>query len=219
MHEKGTRVNHIPNDEHVFITGKTGSGKSFLAEVYLAGFEYVAKLDTKGEVFERRKSGKEIWYGLKENVDFTVIEHLAEIDRVETKKVIYAPSPEEQTEEFYDSFMEWIYKRENTTCWIDELMQVAPSPLKYPFGLRTLETRGRSKNCSVWACTQRPAMIPSDVVANSTHFFVFDLNILADRKKLVDTTGAPEFFEKPGYRNFWYMKDSDEYPILATLRL
>lgn len=212
-------MNGIPTDEHVFIAGKTGSGKSYLAEIYLAGYDHVVMLDTKGQSLERRKKGKELWYGLREGKDFVLVETLEEVEEARTNKIIYCPSPEEQTEEHYDALMKWVYERENTILWIDELMQVAPSPTKYPFHLRALMTRGRSKEATVWACTQRPATIPIDVFNNSSHFFIFDLNIPADRDRIVKATGCPEFYEKPGKYNFWYMRDSDDEPVRATLKL
>ncbi|MFO6953347.1 hypothetical protein [Bacillus cereus] len=41
----------IGTDEHVFLSGQTGTGKSFTAEVYLSGVTDVdvVKLDTKGK--------------------------------------------------------------------------------------------------------------------------------------------------------------------------
>jgi hypothetical protein len=206
----------IGTDEHVFIPGKTGSGKSFLAEVYLRGFTHVVKLDTKGEVFERRKKKQPIWSGLQEGKDFTVIERLQEIDKVKTPKIIYAPIFEEQTLEYYDSLLKWVYLRENTTIWIDELMSIAEVS-KYPPYLKACMTRGRSKDVSVWALTQRPMDIPTIVLANTTHFFVFNLNLPQDRKKMAETTGMMEFLESPGYRNFWYYKDGEEEAVKATL--
>lgn len=208
-------------DEHVFVSGQTGTGKSFLAEVYLAGenFLHVVKLDTKGEVYERRKKKQPIWRGLVEGRDYTVIERLQDIDSVETPKIVYAPVFEEQEQEYYDALMKWVYMRENTTLWIDELMEVCPGPFKYPPYLKGLMTRGRSKNAAVWACTQRPADIPSIVMGNCTHFFIFDMNLPQDREKVAKTTGAPDFLDKPGYRNFWYFKNGWNAPIVATLKV
>ncbi|EIT6323210.1 type IV secretion system DNA-binding domain-containing protein, partial [Salmonella enterica] len=47
----------ILDTEHVFIAGQTGTGKSVLAESYLAGFKRVLKMDTKGEYYERLEKG------------------------------------------------------------------------------------------------------------------------------------------------------------------
>lgn len=208
----------IGTDEHVFIAGMTGTGKSTIAEVYLAGFENVVKLDTKGEVYERRKKKKGLWYGLEEGKDFTVVERLEQLQEVETSRIIYAPRYEELNEEYYNALLKWCYDRENTQVWIDELMEVAPSPAKYPSFLKAIYTRGRSKNVSIWACTQRPVDIPVIAMANSTHYFIFDLMAPQDRKRIVDMTGVPDFYELPEGYNFWYFRVGMREPRKAVLK-
>jgi DNA helicase HerA-like ATPase len=210
---------HIKPDEHVFIPGMTGSGKSVLAEVYLAGFQNVVKLDTKGEVYERRKKGEEVWRGLVEGKDFTVVEHLADLSEVKTPKIIYAPHFTEQTLEHYDALLKWVYDRENTTIWVDELMEVCPSAMKYPPYIKAIMTRGRSKNVSMWALAQRTIDIPTIVLANTTHFFVFNLNQPQDRKKLADSTGVMEFYYQPGKYKFWYFKLGQTHAVRGQLKL
>lgn len=209
----------ISSNERVFIAGMTGSGKSFLAEAYLAGMEYVVKLDTKGEVFERYEANKSAWRGLTENKDFTVVENLADIASVQTKKIIYAPDFEEQTQEHYNSFFKWIYERGNCIVWIDELMSVADSPLRYPPYLKAIYTRGRSKGIGCWALTQRPVDIPAIATANSDHFFVFDLMLEQDRQKMAKVTGCPEMLTRPGWHYFWYFKNGSERAVRATLKV
>lgn len=203
--------------EHVFIAGATGTGKSYLAETYLAGMDSVIKLDTKGEYFERRRDGEEIWRGLEEGKDYDIIFHLSDIDKITTPKIIYVPDFEEQTIDYYNALMKYVYDRENTILWIDELMSVADNPRTYPLYLKALMTRGRSKNSSVWSLTQRPVDIPSIVLANSTHFFIFDLNLPQDREKIAKTTGHAEFLTKPQGYNFWYYKNGSNRPIRAKL--
>jgi len=209
----------IGEDQHVFICGQTGTGKSVVAEVYLAGMDYVVKLDTKGEVYERRKKGQGLWRGLTEGKDFVVIHNLSEIDNVKTDKVIYCPAYDELEMEYYDALMKWVYERENTILWIDELMEVAPSPVKYPAYLKALYTRGRSKEAVVWACTQRPTDIPVIALANSSHYFIFTMQNPDDRKKIVRATGMPQFNEQPNGHNFWYWRVGQPEPILARLKL
>lgn len=209
----------IGTDEHVFICGQTGTGKSVVAEVYLAGYENVVKLDTKGEYYERKKKKETIWRGLKEGTDFTVIFKLQDIESVKTKKIIYVPIEEEMNMEFYEALMKWVYKRENTILWIDELMEVAPSPTKYPPSLKSLYTRGRSKEAVVWACTQRPSDIPAIAFSQSTHFFIFTMQLPQDREKIMKGTGMPQFNMQPGGYNFWYWKIGMDEPVLAKLNL
>lgn len=212
-------MQQIKTSEHVLICGATGTGKSALAESYLAGFSHVVKLDTKGEFFERRRDGKDIWKGLEEGTDYDVIFRLADIDKIKTPKIIYVPDFEEQTNEYYDAFLKWVYERENTVVWIDELMSIADSPKSFPRYLKALMTRGRSKNASVWALTQRPTDIPTIVPANCTHFFCFDLNLPQDREKMAKLTGQEEFLIKPNGYNFWYFRNGSNQPIRAKLKL
>lgn len=216
-----TKEPTILTSEHVFTAGSTGSGKSVLAEIYLAGknFPYVVKLDTKGEYYERKAAGFPAWRGLEENKDYTVIFKLKEIDRVQTKKIIYVPDFEEQELSYYDALCKWIYERENTVLWIDELMSVAENAHRYPRHLKALLTRGRSKNCGVWSLTQRPSEIPSIIMANSTHFFIFNLNLPQDRDKLIKVTDQKEFIQKPEKYHFWYYKLGNTKPVLATLKM
>lgn len=200
--------------EHVFIAGMTGSGKSYLAESYLASYEYVVKLDTKDEVTERRIKGENLWYGLREGKDFTVCRSLEELSTVETKKIIYVPDIDEQDDIHYDAFFKWIYERQNTIVWVDELMEVCPSALKFPFYLKAIYTRGRSKNIGCWALTQQPVNIPSFVYANSTHFFTFELQRFEDREKVSKSTGVPELKYTPTDKQhpfaFWYFRSGNK---------
>lgn len=208
----------IPTDEHVFIAGMTGSGKSYLAERYLAGYDHVVKLDTKDETSERRRAGKPVWKGLKEGTDYTVVTKLEDLEYVRTKKIIYVPDFEEQNLDTYNALFKWVYLRENTILWIDELMSIADNPSRYPPYLKALYTRGRSKEAVVWALTQRPMDIPTIVMANSTHFFIFNLNMPQDREKVAKATGYPEFYNLPGKYNFLYLNIAlAEPPVLATL--
>jgi len=215
-------MDHIPYHEHVLLTGKTRSGKSVLAEVYLAGFDKeVIMLDTKGQVYERRRKKEELWYGLEEGVEYTVCETFEELLECETLKAIYVPVPEEQTPDGFERFFKYCYDKQNLTVWVDELMSVADSPRSYPFSLKSLYTRGSSRGetgTSVWACTQRPYDIPAVAMANSTHFFVFRMNQDQDRKKMVAVTGCPEMDQAPTGHNFWYFQDGWDEPVMAKLK-
>lgn len=200
----------IPTDKHVLVCGSTGSGKSYLAEQYLKSYNFVVKLDTKDEVSERRKHGLSAWDGLVENKDFTVIRIFDDLDACDTDKIIYCPDYYDQDEELFNSFFDWIFRRENTIVWVDELMQIANS-YKCPRALSRCYTQGRSKNVGIWACSQRPSGIPVISLANSDYYFIFNLYNNNDRKRLYDMTGMQDMLELPQGHNFWYyhMGDSD----------
>ena len=208
--------NQIPTNKHVAVCGMTGTGKSFLCEQYLSRYEYVVKLDTKDETDERYAMGLSPWEGLVEGKDFTVVRNFEDLDEVETKKIIYVPDYDEQTQDNFNQFFRWVFQRGNTILWIDELMSVG-TVQTFPKELGRIMTQGRSKNVGVWACTQRPSGIPSIVLANCNYFFVFNMALPQDRKKLVETTGMIKMYEMPNGFNFWFYKMGDSECVKAIL--
>ena len=211
-------VETIPTDKHVLICGTTGTGKSVLVEQYLKNYKYVVKLDTKDETAERRKKGVSAWDGLIEGKHFTVVSRLEDLDNVETDKIIFNPSYYEQTEDMFNMFFDWVFLRENTIVWIDELMGFTSSQ-KCPKSLARCYTQGRSKNVGIWSCSQRPSGIPAIALSNSDYYFIFNMNNINDRKRVYDMTGLKEILELPKGHNFWYYKTGNDKVIKAKLQL
>ena len=202
----------IPGSEHVFIPGMTGSGKTALAREYTAGItKPVFVLDTKG-TFE--------WGA---NVpDRVVVSRLSEIAAAarDYDKVTYRPAYDELDFEWYDAFFRFCYDLRNCTVLVDEAMQVCPSPSKIPPYYKGILTRGRELNVNVFSCTQRPATIPILLFSEATHWFIFALNNLADRKRISDFTGYDRFMQPvPKYHFLYYNTSKPEAPILGTLQL
>lgn len=210
----------IKSNEHVLIVGTTGSGKSFFAENYLRFYDSVVKLDTKNEVEERREKGESAWRGLEEGVDFEVVTHLEELPFCKCDKIIYAPVFEELNEDFYDEFFRWCFERKNTIVWVDELMSITTAQ-NMPNQLKRIITQGRSKNVGCWCCTQRPSGIPMVIPANCTHFIVYYLPWLEDRKKMVAFTGSEEILEplEKSKFHFWYYSSGSENASKCRLKL
>ena len=211
----------ITRQEAVFIAGGTGSGKSALTEIYLAGnnFPFVVKLDTKGEYYERKTLGIPAWKGLEEGKDYQVVFKLKDLEYVDKPKVIYVPDYDEQEFQIYDAFFRWCYERQNTQVWIDELMSVCDNPHRIPRMLKAIYTRGRSRNTTCWSCSQRASEIPNIILANTQIFFIFQMNLESDRKKLVMMTDQKEFMIKPEKYYFWFYKIGNNKPVLATLKM
>lgn len=216
-----TNSQEITRAEHVFVCGGTGTGKSALAEVYLAGknFPYVVKIDTKGEYFERKANGLPVWKGLVEGEDYEIVFRLKDLERSVKPKIIYVPDYDEQEFDYYDAFFKWVYERQNTTLWIDELMSIVENAHRIPRFLKAIYTRGRSRFTSCWSCSQRANEIPNIILANTQIFFCFSMNLEADRKKLVLMTDQKEFMHKPEKYYFWFYKLGNNKPVLATLKL
>ena len=191
----------IRRSEHVFMAGGTGSGKTFLSSHYLSKYSNVIVLDTKG-MFDN-------WDYMSDK-ELTIVERLTDLENVKTPKIIYRPIFQEMTQEVYNLFFSWVYRRKNTTVLIDEVMQISPNPHILPEWLRGCLQRGRQKNVSIWALTQRPKSISPLFLSESTHIFVFRLNMEQDREKVVDVTGQYQFMQKPEKHCFWYLNLTDD---------
>lgn len=201
---------YVKPNEHVFVAGRTGTGKTWLARKYLSNYQNVVALDTKGTL---------VWPEVPKE-ELTVITSLTELDGVKTSKIIYRPIWEEMEFDFYNQFFRWCYMRRNTIVWVDEAMSVCPNPMKIPEFYKAILTRGRELNTAAWSLTQRPSGLPQVILSEATHFFVFDLNLPQDREKLVETTGAEEFYERPsqyGKYAFWYFRVDNDHAVPARL--
>ena len=155
-------VEEIPTSKHVFICGMPGTGKSFLAEHYLAGYEYVVKLDTKDETDERLDNGEAIWDGVPQK-DLSVVRALDDLYLAETKKIVYVPPYEEQDEEHFNAFFNFCFERQNTLIWIDELM--------LPKGVRACVYAGAVKKCRCMGLFPAPVVCPGDSDGKFDVFF------------------------------------------------
>lgn len=208
----------ILTDEHVFIGGKTGTGKTELAKNYLSQFPRVAMLDTKGDTLKTIKKGLSPWPQVDPK-DLTVITNVESLRDVTTRHLIYVPAMEELTIFHYDEFFRWCYFQEDITVWVDECMNVSPSSQVIPEYYKGILTRGRTRNVSVWSLTQRPKGIHPLIMSQCTHFFAFNLRLDQDRDKMAEVTGVPEFYNNPGGYNFWYFRDDWDAAVKAKLVL
>lgn len=206
-------MGQIRNDEHVFIAGMTGSGKTFLAEHYLVGVNKpVFVLDTKGMFdWEIVPADKKI-----------IVTHLEELPEADRKfdRIIYRPAREELDPIFYNAFYEYCYYRGNCTAVTDEVMQVCPSPSRIPEYYKGILTRGRELNVNAWSLTQRPATIPVVIYSESTHWFIFKLNNKNDRKRLAEFTGYDQLLDTvPMYIFNYFNAKTSAPPRRGTLKV
>lgn len=206
-----TRVQgtYIPADHHVFVAGRNGSGKTFLARNYLAGYMNVFCLDIKGTLVWPEVDQKEL----------TIVKHLNQVKWCRTPKCIYKPVPEEMTEDHYNEFFKFCYERGNTIVWVDEVMGVTPNPHRIPFWYRAILTRGRELKVAAWSLSQRPSGINLLPISEARHILSFDLNLEDDRKRMAKVSGTPEFYDKPGKFKFWYYNVENDNAILAQLKV
>lgn len=201
----------LKNDEHVFVAGMTGSGKTYLLKTYLAGNEKpVFVLDTKGTfTWEQVPAKLQIMCRRLEQIPNAAARY---------KYIIYRPDPEELDPEYYDAFFDFCYRMKNCTVAIDECMQICESALKMPPALKSIYTRGRELNVNAWTATQRPANIPVLTYSEATHKFIFKLSAIQDKKRLYEETGYEQFLKNIPKYYFWYLDGTTgDAPLLGTL--
>jgi energy-coupling factor transporter ATP-binding protein EcfA2 len=165
-----------PTDRAAFV-GQTGSGKTTLAQRLLATRAYVVVLDGKGTLD---------WPGY----DFQ--RSLNDAMKSKAARILYRPTYEELADvDTQDAFFEWIFRRRNTTVYVDELATVTQGD-QYPFHFGACFTRGRELNIETWCSTQRPTRIPQIVLSESEHVYCFRLRLYQDRAKVEQTAQIPE---------------------------
>lgn len=188
----------IQANEHVFVAGKTGTGKTFFVKKYLANYKNVTVLDTKGLIDWNEIPDEEV----------SIIKNIKDIYHLDTPKIIYRPCWEEMNQECYNEFFKFVYESGEMIVWIDEVMSIATNNV-IPEFYKACLTRGREMNIGVWSLTQRPSTIPVLTMSESKHFIIFDLNMPQDRERITLITGQPEFLSKPSKKSgekysFWY---------------
>jgi len=118
--------------------------------------------------------------------------------------IVYSPVEDEQTQSFYNGFFEYMYQR-NKPClvFVDELALVAKRD-NVPEFYEKFMKQGRERLQALWAGTQNPIFVNHDFFSNSDHFFVFDLLLDTDRKKISTFAGKLVMERPPETHGYWY---------------
>lgn len=198
----------IRRSDRVFIVGKTGSGKSTLATTLLHRLPWVVVLDPKHQfTFPRRNNRRS---------DILVTKNLSEAARFdEPYPIIYRPDVRE-ARSGCDDFWGWIWDREETIVYVDEVMSVAPT-INMPYGYQRAIQQGRAKNIGVWSATQRPARIPVNLLTEAEHVITFELRALNDLKRMAEYTD-PIIMEEPVKGHDFYYYSVREENVLRLNR-
>lgn len=194
----------IKTSEMVFTCGMTGSGKTFAMKQYLKGYANAIVLDLKG-TFEF------------EDLDVPIFDKLKDLESFGKGKAIYRPCFQELNKEYYEKFFEWVYFRQNTICYIDEIMALSDNPTYIPIYAKAILTRGRERNTAIWGATQRPKTIPLVYMSEATHLFIFRLNLEADKKRVMEIIPYDEIMQNIEKRQFWYYNIEMDKPVLSKL--
>ena len=85
----------------------------------------------------------------------------------------------------WDPYIDAVMERENITLYIDEVYGVVQGR-NATDALRAVITRGRELGIGVWSATQRPKDIPLIVISEADWFFMFQLRVEGDRKRMAE---------------------------------
>lgn len=163
--------------ERSFVVGMTGSGKTTLVYQLLRFRRQVLAFDPKIG-FRPDK-----WRGWK------FVRTVKQLERAANQpqkfpKIVYQPNEHEMFDPAcHNAFFELVYKRENCTCYVDEMI-LCTFNNDLPFYYKACLTQGRAKNIEMINGTQRPMNIPQWTLSEAEHFYVFRLQLPQDREKI-----------------------------------
>lgn len=192
----------IGSDERCFITGKTGSGKTYLARHLLRTLPRLVVLDPKATLEKWRL---ETWQKESRRA-------LREGDEVRVRVLL---DPTRDPTEFWEGVLEEVYQAGNCTVYIDEVYSLAPQGTWAPPVMQAIWTRGRELGIGAFAASQRPRWVPKFILSEAEHFFAFRLLLRADREYMAEFMGEQVALEIPREHEhgFWYMHVRDYDPL------
>jgi hypothetical protein len=172
------------------LIGKTGTGKTTLAQVLSSFHPWVVVHDGKGRIN---------WHG------YRVVRKLDQLIRarepgehVPARHLIYRPDRYEWDNAWVqERFFKWIYERKRTLVVIDEVYTIVPRPvgsLRGPVPTHFLHCirQGRELGITVLTGMQRPVGVPVPVLSEAEHAYLFRLRNGDDRERMEKFYGLPK---------------------------
>lgn len=166
----------IRYEDRIFVTGRTGTGKSLLAQrVFLSAAAPRLIIDPADS-------------------------ELTDLPGAVTFSNPARPPADAPTARFvprdpgnraaYDAVYRWAFERYPRFVWLDEASQVAPAH-GGPRWLNTYLIQGRKRGLGHVTCHARPREINRNLIAQANHVFIFDMPNPDDRRHLADLIGLP----------------------------
>lgn len=165
----------LASDRVAFI-GRTGSGKTYLARSMLSRINRLVVLDPKGSL-----GGSDWNLSLWENPEDATLEAPEFRVRVRTP-----------VDGNWDPYIWRIMDLRNVTLYVDEVYGVIEGT-RLSDAMRAVITRGREQGIGVWSSTQRPASIPLVFISEADWFFVFQLRLEDDKRRMSSFLGPMAF--------------------------
>lgn len=185
-----------PANERSILVGTTGCGKTTLAKKLLSWYQNVAVFDIKGRID---------WPG------YTVYTSIQPLVRASELRLVYRPDGYELADyDAHELFFRWVYLRENTVCYVDEVFGICNGATMPP-SYHAILTRGRELNIGSMNATQRPVSIPKVLKTETEHRYIFRLKDDNDRAVANDfsNVSVDDMRVLPKHQ-FYYSNDSFE---------
>jgi hypothetical protein len=202
MAANGRPAIRINGDEHVYIVGTTGSGKTELTRFLLRGAKRVMVLDPKWEFrldgYEYRNSLPIFWR------DFTIVHRPR---RGQTGDLNMARMVMEA------------WKRRNIRIVVDELAAVGDFFPATLVALSEVMRTGRSRRVSVWSASQRPRWTPRLFLSEARAIMMFPLQLAEDRRYIAGMIGPAALEESDDLHQFLFVRKDGSMRAPLRLRL
>ncbi len=188
----------INASDRIFVTGRTGSGKSVLMkQLLIPNLANYVIYDYKHEITMP---------------DAVIFQRISDFRKHPNEPaVIYRPGTGSDAE--FDQLCKQVFYRGHNTLILDEIASHMTS-LKICQWHDTIMRLGRSKGVGIINCTQRPRICHNNVISQCEHFFIFKLTQATDKKKMAEFCGE-EVMENIDKYWFWYYNIEMDKPILS----
>ena len=173
--KNGERLLKYQSNLRVFVTGKTGWGKT-----YFVMHTIFPKL-TRVLVHDRKHRLKG-----HPTVYCHTLEDVVNAWQKGKNKIVYQPYNPSESD--FDALCHIIFMRGNYVLIVDEVKSYTQVN-KIPYWLDELYRLGRERNTGVIALSQRPMYVHNTLISESDYIIAFHLELEGDRKKIAETVG------------------------------
>lgn len=182
----------IRSDEHIFIAGRTGSGKTTLARYLLREVRRLIVCDSKGTLsnWSTHEWGRAARRALMNGQDIRIR--------------VVPPVELADTTDFWNDIFLHAYSAGGVRVYVDELGAIMRNAQNAPHYFNVILSRGREFHVSACTVTQRPASVPLLALSEASHYFCFRLNLRDDRQRMAQFMGEEVLENIKDKYGFWY---------------
>lgn len=160
---------------HIVLLGTNGSGKSVIAMKFLQYKQRYFAIDTQDGL----DSGDTILPGKPKKIQTP---QGLPLNLFIHKRLKYVPKPEYMERAVWDYVFKKFFdsstkkRPKPNTMYIDEIFHLGYGHANFPKWLPKMMTSARQRKLSIYISTQRPRMIPGEVITESAKIYVFFLS-------------------------------------------